>query len=285
MKKRLYLLENSFPEKIVIENSDITEEYSYTNCDEFKKDIDNLFKKSNSPKTKVYLILNPSKCRNISFHTVFGFEQQIGWNDLSQYGDIRFYKCDTNDKEIFDDLLLNYIKQSNNNIELNKYLNSDYEKKGNELLRVVIRELLDYSNDKNVVEHIEGNFLTDTKVSKVLSEEYNSYININQFLYEIYLVSNNYNDIRQIVRDLLIKTENELVDYSDIYDRYDSLSKYCMNMQNNYQGSLTFSEIESAINAKFDYKMLIYYSLFEDFGFRFTSFDFDKQIAYFKNVF
>lgn len=279
------MLENSFPEKIVVTTDDITTEYSYINCEEFKKDIDNLFRKSNEPKTRVYLILVPSKCRNISFRTVFGFEQQIGWNDLSQYGDIRFYKCDANDKEIFDDLLLKYIEQSLKNNELSQYLNSDYEKEGNELLRTVIRELLDYKNDKDVIEYIESDFLTDAKISKVLSEEYNSNINIKSLLYGIYLVSNNYNDIRQIVRDLLIKTEDVLVDYSDVYNRYDSLSKYCMNVKNDCQGSLTFSEIESVINTKFDYKMLIYYSLFEDFGFRFTSFDFDKQVAYFKNIF
>lgn len=77
MKERLYLLENSFPEKIIIKNQNDSIEYTYKNVDEFKQDIDRLIKISTEKGKNVYLLLDPSKCRNISFETVLDFFNNV----------------------------------------------------------------------------------------------------------------------------------------------------------------------------------------------------------------
>lgn len=52
MKARLYLLEGTYPSKVIIKTNLITKEYTYQNSQEFINDINNLFEINNNPNTQ-----------------------------------------------------------------------------------------------------------------------------------------------------------------------------------------------------------------------------------------
>ena len=103
VKKRLYLEFNSMPEFVLINKSD---KIFYKNNQEFIEAIPSLFKLCEN--NTVYLCLDPLKCKNISFDTVFDLSRTIGLNRLNDYGDIRFYTL-VDEKPVFNDLIEEFI--------------------------------------------------------------------------------------------------------------------------------------------------------------------------------
>lgn len=140
--------------------------------------------------------------------------------------------------------------------------------------------MLSYRTERDLVKYVEKYFLTDEILTNIWLNKYNMKTNIKSFIYGISVIFNNYNDIKQIIRNLLIETDQIFTNFSPLHDKYKKLADYYRN--NNFQNYLTFEEIEKAIEDKFDYRMLLYYQIFEDYGYRFSSFDFDKKIAYIK---
>ena len=154
MKARLYLLEGTYPSKVIIKNNLITKEYTYQNSQEFINDINNLFEINNNPDTTVILVLDPSICRNIAMDNGFEKFQLAGYNNLNNYDDIRFYRYDEkNDLEIFEDIYQKDIQSSDNkllNLALQKDVNLELVKKGENLIKEIKCEILE--KDENKVE-------------------------------------------------------------------------------------------------------------------------------------
>ena len=168
MKARLYLLEGTYPSKVIIKNNLITKEYTYQNSQEFINDINNLFAINNNPDTTVILVLDPSICRNIAMDNGFGKFQLAGYNNLNNYDDIRFYRYDEkNDLEIFEDIYQKDIQSSDNkllNLTLQKDVNLELVKKGENLIKEIKCEILEIGENKELVEYIEKDLLTDKKL-------------------------------------------------------------------------------------------------------------------------
>ncbi len=266
MKKRLYLLSESFPEYAVVYRQNKKEKITYENFEEFKHDIPQLLElcKENN----VFLLLDPLKCKNLDFKTVFGFFKQIGLNRLNDYGDIGFYTLD-GDNPIFTDLLEEYI----NSHTLN---NDDYTFESEKLLNKIKNELLGIDYNEKVVNKVSKYFLTDEKLKVIANKKYNCKCNLKSIIYKIYLETKNENDIKQIVRELLL--EDEIFSRLNIIDKnYELIGKY---LSENYTNCLSFKEIEKIINDDFNYQMILYYNYLENYGFYVKYFDFvnDKVV-------
>ena len=207
MKKRLYLLSESFPEYAVIYRQNKKEKITYENFEKFKQDIPQLLElcKENN----VFLLLDPLKCKNLDFKTVFGFFKQIGLNRLNDYGDIGFYTLD-GDNPIFTDLLEEYINSHTFN-------DGDYSFESEKLLNKIKNELLGIDYNEKVVNKVSKYFLTDEKLKAIANKKYNCKSNLKSIIYKIYLETKNENDIKQIVRELLL--EDEIFSRLNIIDK------------------------------------------------------------------
>lgn len=286
MKARLYLLEGTYPSKVIIKNNQITKEYTYQNSQEFINDIDNLFEKSNNKDTRVLLLLEPSKCRNICADNVFGIFQEAGYNNLNNYGDIRFYQYDCeNNTEIFEDIYQKYIKETNNeliNKSLQKELDIELVKKGEKLIKEIKCELLEINKNKDLVEYVQKDILTDESLN-LIANKYNitSTDNLKASIYAIYKTYNNQNDIKQIIRNWILLTEPIIKnnDFTTLTPKFEIIAELCSSVDRKY---LTFKEIEEAINDKFNYLMIIYNEILENYNYQITSIDFINKLIYFK---
>ena len=251
MKARLYLLEGTYPSKVIIKNNLITKEYTYQNSQEFINDINNLFEINNNPDTTVILVLDPSICRNIAMDNGFGKFQLAGYNNLNNYGDIRFYRYDEkNDLEIFEDIYQKDIQSSDNkllNLTLQKYVNLELVKKGENLIKEIKCEILEIDENKELVEYIEKDLLTDKKLISIVNkyDKINTINNLKASIYAIYQICNNHNDIKEIIRNWILSTEPIIKnnDYTTLTPKFESIAKVCDNICND-RTYLTFEEIE-----------------------------------------
>lgn len=287
MKARLYLLEGSYPSKIIIKNNLITKEYTYQNSQEFINDINNLFEINNNSDTTVILVLDPSICRNIAIDNGFGKFQLAGYNNLNNYGDIRFYRYDEkNDLEIFEDIYQKDIEPSDNkllNLALQKDVDLELVKKGENLIKEIKCEILEIDKNKELVEYIEKDLLTDEKLISIVNryDKINTINNLKASIYAIYQTYNNHNDIKEIIRNWILSTEPIIKnnDYTTLTPKFESISKVCDNLHRNY---LTFEEIEEKIKDKFNYLMIMNIDLLEEYKYQITSIDFKEKKVYFK---
>ncbi len=287
MKARLYLLEGTYPSKVIIKNNLITKEYTYQNSQEFINDIDNLFEINNNPDTTVILVLDPSICRNIAIDNGFGKFQLAGYNNLNNYGDIRFYRYDEkNDLEIFEDIYQKDIEPSDNkllNLALQKDVDLELVKKGENLIKEIKCEILEIDKNKELVEYIEKDLLTDEKLISVVNryDKINTINNLKASIYAIYQTYNNHNDIKEIIRNWILSTEPIIKnnDYTTLTPKFESIAKVCDDLHRNY---LTFEEIEKTIKDKFNYLMIMNIDLLEEYKYQITSIDFKEKKVYFK---
>ena len=225
MKARLYLLEGTYPSKVIIKNNLITKEYTYQNSQEFINDINNLFEINNNPNTTVILVLDPSICRNIAMDNGFGKFQLAGYNNLNNYDDIRFYRYDEkNDLEIFEDIYQKDIQSSDNkllNLALQKDVDLELVKKGENLIKEIKCEILEIDENKELVEYIEKDLLTDKKLISIVNkyDKINTINNLKASIYAIYQICNNHNDIKEIIRNWILSTEPIITnnDYTIVY--------------------------------------------------------------------
>lgn len=269
VKKRLYLEFNSMPEFVLINKSD---KIFYKNNQEFIEAIPSLFKLCEN--NIIYLCLDPIKCKNISFDTVFDLSRTVGLNRLNDYGDIRFYKL-IDEKPVFNDLIEEFISSKN------FIINDNYNEEGNYLLINVKKELLGYKSEKDIIDYIAPFFLTDEKLKDVAITKYHYHNDLKSLIYTIYRHNNNINDIKQIVRGLLL--EDSIFSNIDlIKNNYKKINDYL----NKYSIlELSFNKIKGIINQEFDYQMIAYYNLMEDYNYRIDKFDFREKKIYFKNVY
>lgn len=189
-------------------------------------------------------------------------------NRLNDYGDIGFYTLD-GDNPIFTDLLEEYINSHTFN-------DDDYSFESEKLLNKIKNELLGIDYNEKVVNKVSKYFLTDEKLKAIANKKYNCKSNLKSIIYKIYLETKNENDIKQIVRELLL--EDEIFSRLNIIDKnYELISKY---LSENYTNCLSFKEIEKIINDDFNYQMILYYNYLENYGFYVKYFDFvnDKVV-------
>lgn len=289
MKARLYLLEGTYPSKVIIKNNLITKEYTYQNSQEFINDINNLFEINNNPDTTVILVLDPSICRNIAMDNGFGKFQLAGYNNLNNYDDIRFYRYDEkNDLEIFEDIYQKDIQSSDNkllNLALQKDVDLELVKKGENLIKEIKCEILEIGENKELVEYIEKDLLTDKKLISIVNkyDKINTINNLKASIYAIYQICNNHNDIKENIRNWILSTEPIIKnnDYTTLTPKFESISKVCDNICND-RTYLTFEEIEETIKDKFNYLMIMNVDLLEEYKYQITSVDFKKKKVYFK---
>lgn len=269
MKKRLYLQVGSIPEFVLINKN---EKIFYQNSQEFIEAIPSLFKLCEN--NTVYLCLEPTKCKNISFDTVFDLSKTFGLNKLNDYGDICFYKL-IEEKPIFNDLIEEFISSKD------FIINDNYNEEGNNLLINVKKELLGYESEKDIIDYIAPFFLTDEKLKNISITKYHYQNDLKSLIYIIYKHNNNINDIKQIVRSLLL--EDSIFSNIDlIKNNYKKINDY-LNKNNILE--LSFEKIKEIINQEFDYQMIAYYNLIEDYNYRVDRFDFKEKKIYFKNIY
>lgn len=289
MKARLYLLEGTYPSKVIIKNNLITKEYTYQNSQEFINDINNLFAINNNPDTTVILVLDPSICRNIAMDNGFGKFQLAGYNNLNNYGDIRFYHYDEkNDLEIFEDIYQKDIQSSDNkllNLTLQKDVNLELVKKGESLIKEIKCEILKIDENEELVKYIEKDLLTDKKLISIVNkyDKINTINNLKASIYAIYQTYNNHNDIKEIIRNWILSTEPIIKnnDYTALTPKFESIAKVCDNICND-RTYLTFEEIEETIKDKFNYLMIMNIDLLEEYKYQITSIAFKEKKVYFK---
>lgn len=289
MKARLYLLEGTYPSKVIIKTNLITKEYTYQNSQEFINDINNLFEINNNPNTTVILVLDPSICRNIAMDNGFGKFQLAGYNNLNNYDDIRFYRYDEkNNLEIFEDIYQKDIQSSDNkllNLALQKDVDLELVKKGENLIKEIKCEILEIDENKEVVEYIEKDLLTDKKLISIVNkyDKINTINNLKASIYAIYQICNNHNDIKEITRNWILSTEPIIKnnDYTTLTPKFESIAKVCDNLYND-RNYLTFEEIEETIKDKFNYLMIMNIDLLEEYKYQITSIDFKEKKVYFK---
>ncbi len=289
MKARLYLLEGTYPSKVIIKNNLITKEYTYQNSQEFINDINNLFEINNNPDTTVILVLDPSICRNIAMDNGFGKFQLAGYNNLNNYDDIRFYRYDEkNDLEIFEDIYQKDIQSSDNkllNLALQKDVDLELVKKGENLIKEIKCEILEIDENKELVEYIEKDLLTDKKLISIVNkyDKINTINNLKASIYAIYQICNNHNDIKESIRNWILSTEPIIKnnDYTTLTPKFESIAKVCDNICND-RNYLTFEEIEETIKDKFNYLMIMNIDLLEEYKYQITSIDFKEKKVYFK---
>lgn len=289
MKARLYLLEGTYPSKVIIKNNLITKEYTYQNSQEFINDINNLFEINNNHDTTVILVLDPSICRNIAMDNGFGKFQLAGYNNLNNYDNIRFYHYDEkNDLEIFEDIYQKDIQSSDNkllNLALQKDVNLELVKKGESLIKEIKCEILEIDENKELVEYIEKDLLTDKKLISIVNkyDKINTINNLKASIYAIYQICNNHNDIKEIIRNWILSTEPIIKnnDYTTLTSKFESIAKVCDNICND-RTYLTFEEIEETIKDKFNYLMIMNIDLLEEYKYQITSIDFKEKKVYFK---
>ena len=276
MKERLYLLYGSIPEYVIINKDGKKEKIVYNSFDEFRENINILIKLCND--CDVFIFLDPLKCKNISFNTIYGFYKQIGLNRLNDYGDIGFYKINNSatehfyeldgDKLVFDDILGNYIKNKKNIDIIN---DSDEER----LMNNIKDKLLGIDANKKVVNYVSRYFLTDEKLKDIGKSRYNCSENLKSIVYTIYKENNNENDIKQIIRELLLEDEmfKKLEKFKNNY------LKLAYFLYENYTNKLSFKQLEEIINDKFDYQMILCYDYLINYGFYIKDFDFiNKEV-------
>ena len=269
VKKRLYLEFNSMPEFVLINKSD---KIFYKNNQEFIEAIPSLFKLCEN--NTVYLCLDPLKCKNISFDTVFDLSRTIGLNRLNDYGDIRFYTL-VDEKPVFNDLIEEFISSKDFIIKDN------YNEEGNYLLINVKKELLGYKSEKDIIDYIAPFFLTDEKLKDIAITKYHYHNDLKSLIYIIYRHNNNINDIKQIVRSLLLE-DSIFSNFDLIKNNYKKINDY-LNKNNILE--LSFDKVNDIINQEFDYQMIAYYNQIEDYNYRIDRFDFKEKMIYFKNIY
>lgn len=316
--KKIFILKDSFPEKvkIVSEKFKINEIYDYTDSQTFLNEYKHLLAISKSPEyQEVKIFINPSKCRMIYFdHSCM--VGTGGWIDLKNTFDIGFYKLDKDSqKEIFEDLFemyLNldnrYIKRALRDISKPEYreyeCNFDMVVAGDKLMEFAIADYLyDYVDISMVsISYFIDYFLTDQQLSTEIAKKYNllnyiicddkqkpqEYTNhpilsntIKALLYAIYLCTNSYDVICEIVRNFISLTDNSGKNYDKIRKKYQKLANYLRN-KNKYdvQEKISFRKVERIIKEKIDYQFFYYPSILCDYGYRITKVDFKKRQIY-----
>ena len=200
MNGRLYILKNSYPEKVRIMNKKTNQikEYSYSNFSDFKNEINYFLQLSKQKEYNVFLFLTP-KNRMLSFSSAFTYFGANGYVLLDFY-DIAFYEFDEkNERIIFEDLFqkyLNLVKNNDKNLiflepdpiikdlrislvddivcEKCNYSNKNYEILGEALLKLALKQAFFDNEDelKIYTEICDKYFLTDKILIEKIAKKY-----------------------------------------------------------------------------------------------------------------
>ena len=326
----MFLLENSFPQKVKIvdKTSGLKEEYSYFNCQEFLKNFDRLLTKYSFDNYQILLYIAPPKNRMISFSNVYSKYGLAGWVNFKDYSDLAFYKDDENkDEEIFEDLFKKFLdtkvsdkdfwqKFAITNIEQtdcksSKFsFNDELALAGDKLLRKAVLDSLDgLTNEVLLTSNLEKYFLIDEQLGDIIAPMYgldkmfaDDSINnglpkvekskflancVKAILVVIYKTTNNYQDVLQIVRDFVWKTDTSYKNLEEISEKYQKISEFLQKNQDFLEKkTISFEQVEQTTKKKVDYQMFIFYNLLEDFGVaRITKIDVGKRLFEIKRVY
>lgn len=318
MNGKLFLLENTYLQKVKIKDENGQKEIKYFSFEEFKENIPFLI--NLSKKNKVWLSLTPQNAP-VCFSGALSYWTSFG-DILLNFSDIGFYKIDKNGKMIFEDLFEKFLCENNSFNELKRALtdksfkkslqnNQIYISSGENLLRFLVSDafcdnfldeqpaypsevLLSILSDEQLVEIIAKKYDLIDKINSDFADKidytYSSKTHfisdaIKSVLYAILLVDGNFEILRQIVRSFINELDVYTKDGKYIADFYEILGEYInKNPQLINCGCISFCEIEKAIESSFDYKMLLFVNLLEDNGYRFTKIDFNNQVAYLKKI-
>lgn len=318
MNGKLFLLENTYPQKVKINDENGQKEIKYFSFDEFKQNIPFLI--NLSKKSKVWLSLTPQNAP-VCFSGALCYWTTMG-DVLLNFSDIDFYRTDKDGKMIFEDLFEKFLCEYGGLNEFEKALtdksfkksfqnNQTYISNGDSLLRFLVKDAFcdHFLVDEPVYpSEVLSSILSDEQLVEIIAKKYDliskikfdfedkidyTYSSKTHFisdaiksvLYAILLVDGSFESLRQIVRSFVDELDVYTKDGKYIADFYFLLGEYInKNPQLVNCGRISFCEIEKAIGSSFDYKMLLFVNFLEDSGYRFTKIDFNNKEACFKMI-
>ena len=292
MKHRLYLLNNTFPKKVSIGSGKNCETKDILSLNEFLSNLPTLFAESKSGKV-VRMFIEPSFCRQLYFPNYFTKASMVGWVDLKDFQDVAFYDYDEKtDTENFVDLFKNYLSSDNPKIKLaiSGGINSkslEYQNMiilGDNLLRFLVADAIYSDNDVLKIKQLENFFLTDFQLKTMIAPNYGIEENdeaigkIKAVLYAIYVLSDNLEDLKQIIRHFIDLTFMKDLNLDAVREEYSKLFEHLQNRNDVIDDKISFDEIGEAIGHKPNYAFFVYYDYLADCGcYKIKTVDFDSE--------
>ena len=311
--KTIFLLKKSYPDmvEIISKKNNINTTYSYQSYEEFCAEYKHLLAISKSPEyDRVAMFISPPKCRMIWFEgsTKIGTG---GWVNLKDCSDILFYELDEETQtEIFEDYFSCYLTLDNKYIKraltdesyenkLSCYEhNLDMAQSGDKILRFLVNDyLFSFYNQSNInLDYFSKHFLTNKQLAFIAKKyELEKYIlcdknklnntilsrSVKAIVYAIYLIENNLNKLKNIIRYFIEITDCCEQNIPKIRDLYQTLATHLKSI-NKYDVCeyISFEEVEKIINKKLDYQFFFYTNFFIDFGYKITNVDFKNKLIY-----
>ena len=104
---------------------------------------------------------------------------------------------------------------------------------------------------------------------------------VKAIVYAIYLIENNLNKLKNIIRYFIEITDCCEQNIPKIRDLYQTFATHLKNI-NKYDVCeyISFEEVEKIINKKLDYQFFFYTNFFIDFGYKITNVDFKNKLIY-----
>jgi len=186
--------------------------------------------------------------------------------------------------------------------------NFDMANAGDRLMKFVLNAYLYETYNDSMVEltYQEKHYLLDKQLVEIIAKKYNlldfikcsekvrekaSYVYsedtvfiakaVKAILYAIFLYTKNYNEIEQIVRDFILKTDTCEQNMDRIQEKYKKLGEYLKSKDKyDVEEFITFEEAEKVIEDTLDYQFFRFTNFFHDYGYYITKVDFENKRLY-----